>query len=245
MYQIPELKKFSNLVHAFSTKKEGNMSFSWGPEKIVLENRKRFLSQLNIELDLCIFLDLEHKNKIVTADQSFIKEKAMVVADGAITKEKNLYLFMSIADCLPLILFDPVEKIIGLAHAGWKSTEEKIAPKIVQKMIRESNCNLLNIYVGIGPAIHKKSFKFKNPIQEKLLGWEPFLKNLSNGETIIDLIGYNKKQLEDAGIFSQNIYISDIDTAKNPNFFSHYRDSRENPKNEGRFACVVGIRQLR
>ena len=165
-----------------------------------------------------------------------------IAADGLIAKEKNLYLFLAVADCVPIILFDSKKEVVALIHAGWESTEAKIVIKTVKKLITEFNCNVSDIYAAIGPAIHKESFKFKNPIQKQLPGWEPFLKDLPKGDTAIDLTGYNKKQLGDTGVVSRNIFISDINTAKDSNFFSHYRDSRQDPRNEGRFTCVVGLK---
>jgi YfiH family protein len=250
MYQISELKKFPELVHAFSTKKEGNMSFLWGPKNDVLKNREKFLSQLQIPLDAYIVLELQDKDLLLIAEEKFSKKKMeshknAVAADGLITKEKNLYLFLLTADCLPIIFFDSKKKVIGVAHAGWRSTEAKIAFKTVKKMQKEFGCRAADICVAIGPAIHKNSYIFKNPMQKKLgdlVGWKPFLKDLPGGRTTIDIVGYNKKQLEEAGIPSQNIFISPIDTARDSNFFSHYRASRKPSENEGRFACVVGLK---
>lgn len=247
MYQIPELEKFPGLVHALSTKEEGNMSFIWGLKNDVLKNREKFLAQLQISLDACIAFKIQDKDLLVSVDSTFAgkgmkSHKNTLVADGLITKEKNLYLFLLIADCLPIIFFDTRQKIVGLVHAGWKSTEEKIAFKTVKKMETDLGCNTDDIFVAIGPSIHKHSFRFRDPIQKQLKGWEPFLKDLPSGQTAIDIIGYNKKQLENAGIISQNIFISPIDTGQDPNFFSHYRDSRDSPENEGRFACIAGLK---
>lgn len=247
MYQIPELKKFSNLNHAFSTRDEGNMSFNWGEKKIVLRNRERFLSKIGISLNSCVALKIQNKDILVTVNPNLTGRgmrdyEDAVVGDGLIVKEKNLHLFLAVADCAPIILFDSKKEVVVLVHAGWESTEAKIVIKTVQKLITEFNCNVSDIYVAIGPAIHKESFKFKNPIQKQLPGWEPFLENLPEGDTAIDLIGYNKKQLVGAGVISRNIFISDANTVKDSNFFSHYRDSRRDPENEGRLACVVGLK---
>lgn len=247
MYQIPELKKFPELIHAFSTKEEGNMSFIWGDEKMVLKNREGFLTKLGIRLESCICLNIPNENILITVDRK-LSGKGMkiygdgVLADGLITKERNLYLFSLIADCLSLIFFDLKQNVIALIHGGWKSTNNKLAFVTAKRLITEFSCQPENLFVSIGPAIHKESYAFEKPIQKQLKKWEPFLEDLPDGKTSIDLVGYNKKQLEKAGIPSQNIFISPIDTAKDPNFFSHYRDSRKSPKNEGRFACVVGLK---
>lgn len=246
MYQIPELKKFPELVHAFSTKEQGNMSFFWGSKSAVLKNRERFLSQLGTTLDSCAAFQVQNKAILTIVNNSFAgigmrNHENAVIADGLITKEKNLYLFLLTADCIPIILFDLKKRVLALIHAGWKSTETRIAFKTIKKLTEELDCNIADIYAAIGPAIHKNSYIFKDPIQKQLTGWKTFLKDLPDGNTAIDLIGYNKKQLEDAEINPQNIFVSKINTAQDSNFFSHYRDSRESSENEGRFACVAGL----
>ena len=105
---------------------------------------------------------------------------------------------------------DPKKEVVGIIHVGWKSTKAKIAFKAAKKFTSEFNCKTLDICVAIGPAIHKESYKFKNPVQKQLEDWKPFLKDLPNGETAIDLIGYNVKQLKDAGVLPENIFVSDI-----------------------------------
>jgi len=159
------------------------------------------LSQLGVSLDSCAVLRVQDKDILVIVDRSFAGRgtksyEDAIAADGLITKEKNLNLFLLIADCLPIILFDLKKEILALIHSGWKSTEAKIAFKTVKKLIREFNCDVSDIYVAIGPAIHKSSFIFKNPIQKRLAAWKPFLEDLPQGNTAIDLIGYNKEQLE-------------------------------------------------
>lgn len=247
MYQIPKLLKFQELVHGFSTKSDGNLSFRFGEEQEVIKNRENFLSKLNIDINSCAALWVQHKDGIVVAKRGLagkgMEEKEFAVrADGLITSEKGLYLFLLIADCLPIILYDPKEKVVGVVHAGWRNTDKKIAFKAVDKVANEFGCTPRDIYAAIGPAIHKESYKFKEPLQKQSADWKPFLRNLSNGVTSVDLIGYNKKQMEEAGVLSKNIFVSDIDTAKDPNFFSHYCDSRKFGGDQGRFACVVGLK---
>jgi hypothetical protein len=221
------------------------MSYRFGTKEEVLRNRERFLSQLEIPLTSCVALKVQHKTELIVVDHTFSGQgmkdyKGAISADGLITKEKGLYLFLLIADCLPIIFFDPNQEVVAVVHSGWKSTDARMAFKTVNKLVKEFNCNAANIYVAIGPAIHKESYRFKDPTQKQSGSWRPFLEKLPNGETAIDLVGYNKKQLKDAGISPQNIFVSNIDTV-NSDFFSYYRDSRKHPKDQGRFVCVAGI----
>lgn len=240
-------KKYSGFFHAFSTKEEGNMSFKWGEKEEVIKNREIFLLKFRIGIDSCVALNVEDSDTLVVVDEKF-KGRGMrniqdaVIADGFITRTRNLFLFLTIGDCLPIILFDQKQNIISLIHSGWKSTEAKIVMKAVNNLTNNFGCCVSDILVAIGPSIHKESFKFKNPIQKRLKGWAPFLEDLPDGTTSIDLISYNKSQLKDAGVMPQNIFISNIDTGKDSNFFSHYQDSKQMNSREGRFACVIGLR---
>ena len=122
MYQIPQLKKFPNLVHGFSTRSEGDMSLRFGQKEKVIKNRKKFLKKLNISLSDCVVMKASHSTRIITVNFP----DNLVVADGLMTDKKSLYLFLLIADCLPIILYDPKKEILGLVHAGWRNTNNRI-----------------------------------------------------------------------------------------------------------------------
>jgi hypothetical protein len=247
MYQLSKLKNFTSIIHGFSTRKDGNMSFRFGNKEEVSKNREKFLSQLGIRINSCVSLKVQHKVKIVGVGNSFagrgmLGQEDFVEADGLVTKDRGLYLFLLIADCLPIILYDPKREVVGAVHSGWRSTNKKIVSKAISRLADEFGCNPSDIFAAIGPAIHKESYLHRKPFQKDSREWRPFLKDLSSGETAIDLIGANVKQIEDAGVLSKNIFVSKIDTVKDRLFFSHYRDSRKKSGDEGRFACVVGIR---
>ena len=112
------------------------MSYRFGTKEEVLRNRERFLSQLEIPLTSCVALKVQHKTKLIVVDHTFAGQgmkdyKGAISADGLITKEKGLYLFLLIADCLPIIFFDPNQEVVAVVHSGWKSTDARMAFKTV------------------------------------------------------------------------------------------------------------------
>lgn len=248
IYQIKQLLSYPNLIHGFSTKKIGNVSFFWGEEDIVLNNRKNLVSILDLNLKNGISTQLKDSNNIsiVTKKQAgtrmFDKNKTTIIGDGLITQEKDIFLFIAVADCLPCLIFDTKKEIIGLLHLSWKSTEAKICEEAIKILVSKFKSNPKDIIIGIGPGIHKNSFCFKDPIQKQLPGWENFLKDLPNESTSIDLVGYNISQLKKSKIPEKNIFVSKIDTAKNKNFFSHFRDSKDPKMQEGRFGAIIGLK---
>lgn len=247
IYQIKEILTIPNLVHGFSFKEEGNMSFNWGEHEEVLNNRKNFLSKLGIDINSCVSTQLENNNNITIVDKKDLGKRmfdksTLISGDGLITKEKDMFLFIVIGDCLPCIIFDRKQEIAGIFHLSWEATEAKICRKAIQIFLSEFKSSPDDIFVAIGPGIHKESHYFKDPIQKQLPGWENFLEDLPSGETSIDVISYNVSQIKSFGIPQDHIFISDIDTAQNIHFFSHRRDKREGNQQEGRFAAVVGFR---
>jgi hypothetical protein len=239
MYQLPKLKKIKSLIHAVSTKTDGNMAFNWGTKSEVRKNRKKFLKNLNIDHQNCVGMQLEHKNQIFEADQKQasrgILETNAPIADALLTSEKNLFLFLLTGDCLPIIFFDPKKEILALAHLSWKNTDTKFCQDIIRRF-EKLKSDPKDIIIGIGPAIHKESY-----IKEKdIPDWKNYITKLDKKSCRIDLIGYNQKQLQDLGILSTNIEVSPINTVKSKDFFSHYESKKNNIK-EARFVTIAGM----
>lgn len=228
---------------AISNVFDGNMSFKFGEEKEVLKNRKNFLEKNNIPVEKCVGINLAHGSEILTVSQNDASLYATKTKEGdaLLTNQKGIFLFMMTADCLPIIIFDPVKEVLALVHCGWKSTEEKIIQKVIQKMMDDYKSEARNVIAVIGPGIHKESYRFPNPIQKSLPGWKLFLSNADDGQISVDLPGYNVFQLKQSGILSENIEVSPADTVKDKNYFSHYR-SVCTGEAEGRFCTVVGIK---
>ena len=245
MYRLKRLLEFKNLVHGFSTIADGNMSFRWGKEEEVIKNKQKFLESLGVHPASCVqmqVLDDAVVREITPEEAGISLEKDHVLeADALVTDRKDLFLFLVIADCLPMIFFDRKRSVVSLAHLGWKSTDQKLAPAVVGFMKEHYGSCPADIVVGIGPGVKKGSYRFPNPLQRGLRKeWELFLDHSTAGFTAIDVVGYNRRQLIDAGIREENISVSDVDTITSRDFFSHYRAQRAGEK-EGRFAAAVGI----
>ena len=246
MYKIAGLNKFPKLVHGFSTKKDGNMSFLFGSKKEVYQNRKKFLASLGADINKCVFLRSVHGTKISYvnrkhAGRGMKNPRKAVYADGLVTDGKGVFLFLLVADCLPVVFFDRKKKIISLVHAGWKELEKDILLKAGRLLINKYDCFPDDIEVAIGPCIHKKSYLFKDLVQKEDKKWSLYIKKLKDGQYLVDLLGQAKNQLQEVGIPLKNLHVSGVDTARSRRFYSNYK-SKGNNEEQGRFACVVGIR---
>jgi hypothetical protein len=235
---------------AYSTQKDGNLSFLYGEKIQVIQNREKFLKNYNININDCVALRTQHKTEIQVVDSSF-KEKGMreiesaVHVDALITRDKDLILFLLTADCLPLTFYDVANKVIGLAHLSRENTGLRFVQKIVKTFTNQFQSNPKNIHVSIGPGIHQESYVKNSKIFDSLSSesykdWKPFLTRLPNGKISIDLIGYNVAQLRNEGITRQNITVSSIDTFQSNDYFSHRR-SEIMGEQDGRFATIVSM----
>ncbi len=245
MYRLEKLSGFKDLIHGFSTVSDGNMSFRWGEEGEVIKNKEKFLAALNVDPASCVKMQVLDDAIVKEADSEeagrSMQKEYVLEADALITDRRGLFLFLVVADCLPTIFFDEKRSVVSLAHLGWKSTDKKLAPTVVGFMKEHYGSNPADIVVGIGPGVKKESYRFPNPLKRELRAeWKPFLDCSTDGFTAIDVVGYNRRQLIDAGVREEKIFVSDVDTITSRDFFSHYRAQRTGEK-EGRFAAVVGM----
>jgi len=220
------------------------MSFNWGDSENVVINRKNFLNKADILPGSCVVMSLQHGTDIQRVDLSVkgqgIYEPGGIEADCLITNEKELYLFVLTGDCLPVIIYDQKKNVLALAHISRMNTGRLFIQKVIKRLISEFKCQPDNLEIGIGPAIHKESYIIGETAEKGMPSWQEFITDKSDGKISIDLIGYNIKQMIEAGVLSQNIEISDIDTARSKKFFSHQRSKTTNEP-QGRFATVAGL----
>ena len=231
---------YDELSYETSTKSDGNLSFTYGERNEVLENRKKFLSKFGLRLDDTVVMSLHHGENIEIVDERN-RGKDSSPADTLVTQEPDLVLFLLTADCLPIVYYDPDNKVVALGHLGWRGTEAKLSQKVVHFLHKEFGSNPSKLIISIGPGIHKESYRFDALGQKEAPGWEPYLTDLPDGNIAVDIVGYNLKQLIESGVPKKNISVSDVDTCKSQNFFSHYRAKRTGEK-EGRFATIVTLK---
>ena len=163
-------------------------------------------------------------------------------ADAILTDNPNVTLFMRFADCVPIMYFDPVKKVVGIAHAGWRGTVNQIATATVDKMVSEYGCHREYIQVGIGPSIGPDHYEVGVEVIEKVIrnfGNDAIrLLQSKNGSTFLDLWEANYILLQNAGI--NKVEISGICTACHlRDWFSH---RAENGKT-GRFGALIALEE--
>ncbi len=167
-----------------------------------------------------------HGDDVLIAHKSFVIParagvfKGCPDADAYITDEKNLALAIRTADCVPVFIFDPVHRAIGLAHAGWKGTHKAIAAKTAQKMHKKYDSQFPDLKIFLGPSIRECCYQ----VGEEFLDYFPEHLQERDGHLYLDVISANRDQLLQAGVKQENILDSGICTCCNKNYFSHRRD---------------------
>lgn len=158
--------------------------------------------------------------------------------DALITNIKGLAIGVRTADCIPILLYDPVKNVVAAIHAGWKGTLRRIVNSAISQMILEYGSIPINMKAAIGPGISLDSFQVGEeiPMAFKTLGFpiERIYRwmggkvegNPATGHHI-DLKEANRWMLENSGIRPENIQDCGIDTFKEDAFFSARRDGNE------------------
>ena len=200
---------------------------------VVVKNRQSIADKIGIPLDQWVFADQVHGNKIATVTRldcgkgTVALDDAIQKTDGLYTKEPNILLASLYADCVPLYFFDKKNKMIGLAHAGWKGTVSKIGARMIEHWVKEEQSDLSDIYVAIGPAISKQYYEVDDFIIDKINHLEitssNLYKRIREGKYLLDLKLVNLHLLLKAGIKEHNIFISDYCTYKEKELFYSYR----------------------
>ena len=235
------LNKFSKIAHFCTTRQGGvsvgnyasmNMSpFSGDNVEHQSENLNLLKKKLN-STDLIIPFQT-HGTEIGIINEDFIQknfaERADLLngVDALITKEPNVCIGVTTADCVPLIFYDPQLEVIAVAHAGWRGTCGRIAEKVVKRMQEEFGSHPQHINVVIGPSISGTVYNVGSELIDNFssAGFpvaEIF--NINNELIYLDLWRANQWLLESMGVPADHIQISEICTyTQHEKFFSARR----------------------
>jgi hypothetical protein len=235
------LNKFSKIAHFCTTRQGGvsvgnyasmNMSpFSGDNVEHQSENLNLLKKKLN-STDLIIPFQT-HGTEIGIINEDFIQknfaERADLLngVDALITKEPNVCIGVTTADCVPLIFYDPQLEVIAVAHAGWRGTCGRIAEKVVKRMQEEFGSHPQHINVVIGPSISGTVYNVGTELIDNFssAGFpvsEIF--NTNNELIYLDLWKANQWLLESMGVPADHIQISEICTyTQHEKFFSARR----------------------
>jgi len=226
------LQDSTELLALFTEVSDENIAYHVTDDKVSVDKARENLSnKYNFPLENLQYMDQIHSNLV----ESISCNTNPQTCDALVTNKVNTPLMVMVADCIPILFYDKVKKVIAVAHAGRVGTFEKIAINTIRKMQQEYNSNTKNIEVILGPSIQKCCYKVN---EEMAL----FVKENFGNEFVdnrnIDLQGINNKQLLEIGVKKENIIISPICTkCSNEPYFSYRNDNKC-----GRFAGLIMLK---
>jgi YfiH family protein len=169
--------------HCFTTR-AGGVSEGWlsslnfrrglyDPDENIVENFRRTALFFNTTPDRIVCAQQTHtcNVRIVTeadAGKGVTRERDYTDVDGLITDVSGLILFTSHADCVPIYFYDPVRRVIALAHSGWKGTAARIGQVTVRKMQKVYGCRPQDIYTAVGPSICSDCYEVSEDVAEAM-----------------------------------------------------------------------------
>ena len=210
-----------------------NLGLHTGDEdNIVIANRQLFCQSLGVVAEDIVTAEQTHTDRVLVVTKEHISKGAKIYSeairatDAMITNVPGIPLMLFFADCVPVLLVDPIQKVIGIAHAGWKGTVDKIAQKTVLAMQTHFGTNPQQCLIGIAPSIGPCCYEVDNVVINRLKNqfenWEQLVQ--PHGEKwYLDLWQANRFQLEEIGVQAQNIIVSKVCTACNKELFYSYR----------------------
>lgn len=207
----------------------------------VIENRRRMFSAVNRPVESIYDVWQVHSCTVICSDSPRPLDQPHVMADIILTDSPNVTLVMRFADCVPIFLFDPVCKVVGIVHAGWQGTTKHAASTAINVMVEKYHCTPSNILAGIGPSIGPDHYEIQSDVDEEIQRCckEYYQEVVTHrGEQkYLNLWQANRIQLEKMGV--SKIEISGLCTACNTtDWFSHRGEGGKT----GRFGGLIGLR---
>ena len=223
--QFRKLLEYRDLItHAYGLKK---LDYRTHLENDALNSYEKLFDKLNINIKTLVKPIQEHTNNILNIYEKQNKNGPDIMLDylkgfdGTITDKTGITLATTNADCILIIFFDPIKKVICNIHSGWRGTFKKISKNAIEKMKSEYGCNPENIIACICPSIRvchfevdedvmqmcKEIFAYTNRLDEIIRVGE-----VKDGKQKynIDTVLITKILLEDEGILAKNIIDSEI-----------------------------------
>ena len=235
------LSRYRQIVFGMSTRGGGrspgglgmNLSFNVGDDKVnVIENRRIFFGALHIGLDELAFPMQCHSNTV----RSIQTWGGYEDCDGLATNDFGVFIVISVADCVPIFLFDPVTRAVAGVHAGWRGTSSGIAKNAVAVMKDTFGSDPRNITAFIGPAAGKCCYEVGDEVAEKFD--DRFVSKTESEKWRVDMKGANRQQLESEGILQENIEVHEGCTIHESDKYHSYR---RDGNSSGRMMGVIGI----
>jgi len=241
--KLLEYKDIINHAYGIGLDRNYRTSKSIGEEKYnkAVNDYKELCDAIGINYINCVKPCQEHTKNIRNVKQKMnrgqldFEQEQYKSTDGLVSNQKNIALATTNADCILLMFFDPVKKVIANVHSGWKGTLQRIAVKAVNKMKNEYECNPKNIICCICPSIRKCHFEVQSDVQQLYYNEFKDLKEIdslivqgnSAEKWYIDTVEINKIILKQIGLKEENIIDCGICSVCNSDLIHSFRVEKQ------------------
>jgi YfiH family protein len=247
--KVPQWERHDGLLHGFIGRRGGksvgpyaglNASYRVGDDaKTVSQNVCDMKQVVGIHDGRIITMKQVHRDHIIEVKDRNIKEAGE--ADGMLTREKDAFLAVLTADCVPVLFVAADRKIAAVVHAGWRGTLAGIAPKMVRLLNSQHGISRDAIEAALGPAIGPCCYEVKEDVSLPLIERWGKISELCvdhrDGKTYLDLRHLNRLTLEQAGVPSKQIFdVGPCTSCAVEDFFSYRRERKET----GRQTSFIG-----
>lgn len=255
-YTFDTLAGFPDLCHFVSSGERREKSNIGFVEEAVAEqvcaNRCAMAEAVGFDIHRLTVGAQVHSSNIAVVDESLAgrgalsNDNRLSATDALITACPDICIMVMAADCVPILLYDPVAGVIAAIHSGWRGTADGVVLKTVGLMTERFGCRAAHIVAGIGPSIGQCCFEVGEEVAEVFVN-----NGVSEGcvapsvvsprKYMIDLWKVNRQQLVGAGVSSENIEVAGVCTQCHPlDFFSYRHDAGHT----GRFGAGVMMRNI-
>ena len=237
----------SDLLVAVSSKDDGTMLNRIRGRHVaeIVNNRRRFCDQIGVKYDEVVYHVISYDRAQtfdniaeVTEADTVKHNNEGIFADALYTEMAGVGLFLPVADCIATVIYDPKRRALMLAHLGRHSTVAQLMTRVVQYFV-ERGSQAKDLQIWMSPSITQKNYRMDYFNHTSDTNWRNFCRQTADG-IYLDMQGFNRSLAVQAGVPGDNIFISPIDTADDPNYFSHSAGDAG-----GRFAVLAEIKSTK
>jgi YfiH family protein len=215
----------------------------------ILENRRRFLKLFQGEWSLAGCWQVHGADIRTVKDDQQAQARPYATGDeercdALVGDRPNILLGVKTADCVPILIGDPISGALAAVHAGWRGTVAAIVSHTIDRLVREYGTRPADVRVAIGPAAAACCYEVGSEVIDAFKTHFPedddLFKSTREGHALIDLYQANRRQLISRGVEDKRIHTSPLCTmCRNDLFFSYRREKRVQGK-VGRSMAVIG-----
>jgi YfiH family protein len=209
----------------------------------IYENRRRFLDVFDGDYRLATAWQVHGDGvKVVNDDNDAANSEERF--DALTSKLEHILVGVKTADCVPVLLGDPITRSFAAVHAGWRGTAQSIVVNAVETMKARFDVDPANLIAAIGPAAGRENYEIGTDVivafNKNFDSAKKYFRETRPGHALIDLHLANKDQLIAAGVRQENIFTAPFCTMESPDLFFSYRLEKSRYGKTGRLMSVIG-----